>query len=368
MSELYAAVTARGLSGQMACGQALYEYTVNTLQEAGIETVIYWEQGELSKADALLVIPGNMPFLTAETMKELISRHREGTYALTELQSLNEDGIGTPVGAYLLAGTLDWSAGPEEAYRNAKKQGLSCGCVYLQEDLEGLSIETMQDLVYCRKQLQQRINEEHMERGVDLLDPDTAYIGAKVRIGAGSVMEPNVILDGETIIGENTTVGMGSKLMNVKIGNGVSIQSSVLIQSVVEDGARIGPFAYLRPGSRIGKNAKIGDFVEIKNSVIGEKTSVAHLTYIGDSDVGGQVNFGCGCVTVNYDGKKKYRCKVGDHSFIGCNTNLVAPVQVGEGAYIAAGSTITDEVPEGALAIARARQVNKEHWENDRRK
>ena len=368
MSEIAAVVTANGFSGKMACGQTLSEYISNTLREAGIGAIVLEEEGELPKADALLVVPGNMPFLTAETIKELASRHREGAFALTELQSLDEDGAGSPAGIYLLSGALDWSGGLGQAYRQAKEQGLPCASVYLQEDLEGLAIETMQDLVYCRKQLQQRINDGHLERGVDLLDPDTAYIGAKVRIGAGTVIEPNVMLEGETVIGENTTVGMGSKLTDVKVGDHVTIQSSVLVQSAVEDGVRIGPFAYLRPGSQIGKNAKIGDFVEIKNSVIGEKTSVAHLTYIGDSDVGGQVNFGCGCVTVNYDGKKKYRCRVEDHSFIGCNTNLVAPVRVGQGAYIAAGSTITDEVPEDALAIARARQVNKEHWKNDRRK
>ncbi len=372
MSGIYAAVVACGFFDKTACGQALYQYSLDRAREAGAEKqFLYDGNGEeslpvLEEAEGLLVIPGNMPFLSAQTIRDLIGRHRAGSNELTELKAIDENGAAAPTGVYLLAGGADWSRGFGEAYEQAKKT--SSESVYLQEDLEGLAVETMADLVYCRKQLQRQINEGHLARGVDLLDPDTAYIGAKVRIGSGSVIEPNVMLEGETVIGEGSRIGMGSKLTDTAVGSGVLIQSSVLVQSVVEDGARIGPFAYLRPDSRIGKNAKIGDFVEIKNSVIGEKTSVAHLTYIGDSDVGGHVNFGCGCVTVNYDGKKKYRCRIEENSFIGCNTNLVAPVRVGRGAYIAAGSTITDEVPEDTLAIARARQVNKEHWKNDRRK
>lgn len=140
-----------------------------------------------------------------------------------------------------------------------------------------------------------------------------------------------------------------------------------MVDSEVSEGAHVGPFAYLRPNSKIGKNVKIGDFVEIKNATLDEGTKVSHLTYVGDTDVGKRVNFGCGCVTVNYDGKKKYRSTIGDDAFIGCNTNLVSPVTVNDNAYIAAGSTITDEVPESALAIARSRQVNKMEWK-DRRK
>ena len=143
--------------------------------------------------------------------------------------------------------------------------------------------------------------------------------------------------------------------------------SSVIIESEVGAGTNVGPFAYIRPNCTVGSDVKVGDFVELKNSTIGDGTKISHLTYIGDSDVGKGVNFGCGTVTVNYDGKKKYRTTIGDNCFIGCNTNLVSPVNVGDGAYIAAGSTITEDIPEDNLSIARARQVNKDGWKDKRK-
>ena len=151
-------------------------------------------------------------------------------------------------------------------------------------------------------------------------------------------------------------------LENVTVGENVKFNASQGYDSVIESGAAIGPFAHIRPDSRVCENVHIGDFVEIKNSTVGKGTSVSHLTYVGDSDVGKYCNFGCGVVTVNYDGAAKHRNAIGDYAFIGCNTNLVAPVSVGDGAYTAAGSTITDDVPAGALGIARARQVNKPQW------
>lgn len=214
--------------------------------------------------------------------------------------------------------------------------------------------------------MRSRINREHMLRGVTIMAPADTYIEKDVIIGRDTVIFPNVHLRGKTKIGENVTVGANTIIRDSQIEDGVDILNSVILDSYVDAGAHIGPFAYLRPNSSIGKNVKIGDFVEIKNATLDEGTKVSHLTYVGDADVGKAVNFGCGCVTVNYDGAKKYRTTVGDHAFIGCNTNLVSPVHVHDNAYIAAGSTITDEVPESALAIARSRQVNKLNW-NDRR-
>lgn len=146
------------------------------------------------------------------------------------------------------------------------------------------------------------------------------------------------------------------------IGDRVVVNASQLNESTVESGAKIGPFAYVRPNCHVGREVKVGDFVELKNSVIGDNTKISHLTYVGDSDVGAHVNFGCGTVTVNYDGAAKFRTTIGDHAFIGCNTNLVAPVKIGDGAYTAAGSTITADVPDDSLAIARAQQVVKKQW------
>ena len=180
-----------------------------------------------------------------------------------------------------------------------------------------------------------------------------AYIGMGCTIGAGSV-----ICDGASVIGTN--------MKNSTVAAGADVLNSVLDGAEVGENTHVGPFAYLRPGSKIGKNVRVGDFVEVKNSNVGDGTKISHLTYVGDSDVGERVNFGCGTVTSNYDGKNKFRTTIGDDCFIGCNTNLVAPVSVEDGAYIAAGSTITDTVPENSLAIARARQVNKEGWKDKR--
>lgn len=203
---------------------------------------------------------------------------------------------------------------------------------------------------------------KHIENGVVFFTSHGIIIDESVTIGKGTVIYPGTILLGNTKIGEDCTVGPNSMLKNTVLGNGVTFNSSQATDSVVDDGATIGPFSQLRPDSHICKKVKIGDFVEVKNSTVGEGTSIAHLTYIGDSDVGKHVNFGCGVVTVNYDGESKNRTKIGDYAFIGCNTNLIAPVTVGDGAYTAAGSTITQDVPDDALAIARARQVNKDDW------
>ena len=210
--------------------------------------------------------------------------------------------------------------------------------------------------------MRNRINRYHMENGVTIIDPSRTYIDADAVIGCDTVLLPGVVIEGKTVIGEDCVVGPDSRLTDTKLGNGVKFQYSTAIESSVDDNTTVGPYAYIRPNCAIGKNVKIGDFVEVKNSNVGDGTKVSHLTYIGDSDVGERINFGCGTVTVNYDGNKKFRTVIGDDVFIGCNTNLVAPVKVGNGAYIAAGSTITDEVPENCLAIARERQINKTGW------
>ena len=201
-----------------------------------------------------------------------------------------------------------------------------------------------------------------MEQGVEFVDIRTAYIDDDVMIGKGTVIGPCVTLEKGTSVGANSVIYQNSRIVASNIGDGVEIQSSVIIESKVGDGSKIGPFAYLRPGSTIGKGCKVGDFVEVKNSSIADGSKTAHLTYIGDSDVGRDVNIGCGVVFVNYDGTSKYRSEVGDGAFIGCNSNLVSPVKIGNGAYIAAGSTVTEDVPEDALCIARERQKNIAGW------
>lgn len=218
----------------------------------------------------------------------------------------------------------------------------------------------------------EKMNNEYFKKlsndGVIFMSYDGVIINETSKIGSGTVIYPGTIIKENCTIGDNCTIGPNSLIENCIIGNNVTLNSSQAYSSSIGDNVTVGPFAHIRPNSTILDNAKIGNFVEIKNSVIGRFTSVAHLTYVGDSDVGEHVNFGCGCVTVNYDGKNKSRCVIGNHSFIGCNTNLVAPVKVGDHSYIAAGSTITDNVNDEAMAIARARQINKEGYASGRYK
>jgi len=205
-------------------------------------------------------------------------------------------------------------------------------------------------------------NLAYMEAGVNFIDIKMAYIDEGVKIGKGTTIYPCVVIEGDVTIGEDCVIGQNTRIKDSVIGNGTSIQSSVILESRVGNETTVGPFAYLRPKSDVGNNCKVGDFVEIKNSKLGDGAKASHLTYIGDSDVGEKVNLGCGVVFVNYDGSKKYRSVVEDGAFVGCNVNLVSPVHVGKGAYIAAGSTITDDVPDGALHVARAKGRNIEGW------
>lgn len=205
-------------------------------------------------------------------------------------------------------------------------------------------------------------NLDYLEAGVRFIDIRTAYIDEGVSIGAGTVIYPCVVIEGDVTIGENCTIGQNSRIRDSVIGDDTSIQSSVVLESKIGSGTSVGPFAYLRPNSEVGDGCKVGDFVEIKNSKLGDGAKAAHLTYVGDSDVGERVNLGCGVVFVNYDGSRKYRSVVEDGAFIGCNVNLVSPVHVGKDAYIAAGSTITEDVPDGALYVARAKGRTLEGW------
>ena len=206
------------------------------------------------------------------------------------------------------------------------------------------------------------VNISHLEKGVDFTDINAAYIDETVIIGEGTKIYPGVILEGNTVIGKNCIIGQNTRIKDSTVGDGTDIQRSVILDSEIGQKTHVGPFAYVRPGSKIGDECKVGDFVEVKNSSFGNGSKASHLTYIGDSDVGSGVNIGCGVVFVNYDGTSKHRSTVRDGAFVGCNVNLVSPVTVGEKAYIAAGSTITKDVPAGSLSVARERQKVIEGW------
>lgn len=205
-------------------------------------------------------------------------------------------------------------------------------------------------------------NLEYTEAGVNIIDPRQTYIDEGVVIGSGTTIYPCTVIEGDVRIGENCLIGQNCRIVDSSIGNGTTVHSSVILESRVGKNTSVGPFAYLRPGSNIGDNCKVGDFVEVKNSSMGDGAKASHLTYIGDSDVGKNVNLGCGVVFVNYDGSRKYRSTVEDNAFVGCNSNLISPVHIGEGAYVAAGSTITEDVPAGALYVARSRGKTLRDW------
>lgn len=242
------------------------------------------------------------------------------------------------------------------------KEGLKVDTYKVDENYEISGINDRIQLASANAIAKALCNEKHMKNGVTIIDPNTTYIDETVEIGKDTVIYPGNILEGKTKIGENCVLGQNNRIIDSEISDNVDIMSSVVKESKIGHGTHVGPFAYLRPNSVVGENARIGDFVELKNSNIGNNTKVSHLTYVGDSDVGSEVNFGCGTVTVNYDGINKTRTTIGNKAFIGCNTNLIAPVKLGDGAYTAAGTTVTDDVPENALVIGRARQEIKEGW------
>lgn len=260
-------------------------------------------------------------------------------------------------GEYYLTDTL-------EILLNAGKK---VGAYAVEDNYEISGINDRVQLSEAEAVMRSRINRAYMRNGVTMRIPESIYIEADVEIGEDTVIEQNVTLKSGTKIGRNCVVGQGSVLDGALIHDNVNILSSVILNSEIDEGTHVGPFAYIRPNCRVGRDVKVGDFVELKNSDIDDGTKISHLTYIGDSDVGKRVNFGCGTVTCNYDGRNKFRTVIGDDCFVGCNTNFVSPVNVGDGAYIAAGSTITEDIPDGSLSIARARQINKEGWRDKRK-
>lgn len=242
-----------------------------------------------------------------------------------------------------------------------KDEGKKIGAVVTDYE-DTIGVNSRAQLAEAEEILRSRINNIHLDNGVTLIDPKATYIGIDVTIGKDTIIYPGTILEGNTVIGSNCLIMQNCRIKDSKINDGVTVESSVILDSEIGKNTTVGPFAYIRPESKIGEKARIGDFVEIKKSTIGNGTKVSHLTYIGDAEVGSGCNFGCGTVVVNYDGKVKNKTIIGNNSFIGCNTNLVSPVRVYDNTYIAAGSTITNDVEEGDLAVARAKQRNIKGW------
>lgn len=243
-----------------------------------------------------------------------------------------------------------------------KAQGEKISAYVTEDADETIGINDRVALAEAEKIMRKRINEKHLLNGVTIMDPNSTYIGPDVEIEQDAVIYPGSVISGNSYIGADAIIGPHSEISDSSIGNETIVRQSAIESSKIGNKVQIGPYAHIRPNSSINDEARIGNFVEIKNSTIGMGSKVPHHSYIGDTTLGDHVNIGCGTITVNYNGKTKHRTEIGSHSFVGCNSNLIAPVKIADHAYVAAGSTITTDVPSDALAIARARQVNKEEY------
>lgn len=357
------------------------------------------------KEGTTVVLSGDTPLIKAETLEQLMDEHENSGAKATILTALAEDPFGYGRVIRAKDGSVtkvveEKDANEEERAVQEINTGTYCfdnkelfealekvdnnnaqGEYYLPDVLEILKdknekvsayqLENMDEalgvnnrvaLAQATTIMKNRINEEHMVNGVTLVDPNNTYIETDVKIGQDTVVEPGVYLKGNTVIGEDVVIGMHSVIEDSEISDNTQIHQSVIEEAKVGQGSNVGPHSHLRKNAVLGENVHIGNYVEIKNSTIGDDTKAGHHTYVGDAEVGKNVNIGCGVVFANYNGKAKNKTIVGDNSFVGSNSNLVAPVELGKNSFVAAGSTITKEVPENALGLARARQENKEEF------
>ncbi|MGE7604798.1 bifunctional UDP-N-acetylglucosamine diphosphorylase/glucosamine-1-phosphate N-acetyltransferase GlmU [Peribacillus sp. NPDC097675] len=383
-----------------SCKYALQEHQLGTAH-----AVMQAESVLAGKSGITLVICGDTPLIKAETMEELIALHEKSQAKATILTAYADkpDGYGRVIRSEngLVEKIVEHKdASIEERYVKEINTGTYCfdnqalfsalkkvsnenvqGEYYLPDVIEilkqeGETVTAFQSnnfeetlgvndrvaLSQAEQILRSRINEVHMRNGVTIIDPLTTFIETDVKIGQDTVIYPGTMIKGQSVIGPDCLIGPHSEIIDCEIGKGTEIRQSVAQDSHIGSSVKIGPFAHIRPQSDIHDSVKIGNFVEIKKTVFGKGSKASHLSYIGDAEVGENVNIGCGSITVNYDGKNKYLTKIEDDVFIGCNSNLVAPVTIAKGAYVAAGSTITKDVPQEALSVARARQVNKEDY------
>lgn len=379
--------------------------TVLQSQQLGTGHAVMMAKDLLVTKGTVLVLNGDGPLITKDTLKALITHHQEGKYSATVLTTELENPYGygriIRTNKNELYGIVEEKdASLEEKDIREINSGIYCfdaaalrealplidndnaqGEYYLTDALtilrdmqrqvglyktgdyeDIMAVNSRNQLAEVEEIMRHRIAHKYMVEGVTIINPNHTYIEKRVKIAQDTIIYPGATLVGNTIIGEDCIIGSNTRIENSTIGRGANIQNSTILNSTVGDYTNIGPYAYLRPNSRIGKHVKIGDFVEIKNSSIGDYSKASHLAYIGDAEIGKNVNIGCGVVFVNYDGKSKHKTIVKDNAFVGSNSNLIAPLVVEESGYIASGSTITKAVPKGSLAVSRSRQENKEGW------
>jgi len=359
----------------------------------------------------LMLLSGDVPLLRASTLEALIGTHRERQAAATVLTAVLDDATGygrivreqgriaaivehkdaSPAQREIRemnSGIYAFDLGPlfaalrEIGSGNAQREyylpdlvkiyrqrGLVVETVIATDPAEVLGVNSRGELAEVSAIIKRQRNAALMESGVTMIDPDSAFVGADVTIGADTVIYPDVYIEGRSTIGANCVIYPGVRIADSTIGDNVVINNACVIsESNVRSGARLGPFAHIRPLSDVGENAHVGNFVELKKTSLGAGSKANHLAYLGDATIGTKVNVGAGTITCNYDGTSKNPTVIEDGAFIGSDTQLIAPVRVGKGAYVAAGSSITEDVPPEALAIARGKQVNKEGWVAKRRR
>lgn len=249
-----------------------------------------------------------------------------------------------------------------DAVKIMSEEGYKVDSYQIDDEDEVLGVNSKAQLAQASKILRNRKNTELMDSGVVLIDPDTTYIEENVSIGEDTVVYPNVIIQGDTEIGKNCIIYSNTRIENSVIKDNVKIESSLVENSILEEGVTVGPFAHLRPKTHLKNNVHVGNFVEVKNAILEAGVKAGHLTYLGDAEIGENTNIGAGTITCNYDGKKKHKTSIGKNSFIGSNSIIVAPAEIGEKSFTAAGSVITKKVPDNTLAFGRAKQTNKEGW------
>ena len=379
-------------------------------EQLGTGHALLQAEAAAAGSELILVLCGDTPLLRARTLEKFIDFHRDSRAAATVLTAKmeNPQGYGRIIRddqGDIVRIVEEKDATPEEREIREINSGIYCfngevfgilkhvnrdnaqGEYYLtdvlleyrkngqrvlavpaaeEEDIYGINDRAQ--LAFAERILRQRKCLELMLAGVTIMDPATTYIDAQVKIGQDTVILPFTMIEGQTVIGENCVIGPGARIISSRIGDRVTIDNSKIIESRVGDGCDIGPYAYIRPGTELHEDVKIGDFVEVKKSVVGSGSKIPHLSYVGDAVIGRRVNVGAGTITCNYDGEKKHPTIIEDGAFIGSNTNLVAPVRIGEKAFTGAGSTITRDVPPFSLGVERAPQKVIDNWRHRRKK
>ncbi|ENQ3080780.1 bifunctional UDP-N-acetylglucosamine diphosphorylase/glucosamine-1-phosphate N-acetyltransferase GlmU [Bacillus multifaciens] len=381
------------------------EFALQTEQLGTAHAVMQAADALGNEEGTTLVICGDTPLITAETMEALLKQHEESGAKATVLTAYIEEpaGYGRIVrnenghvekivehkdaneveraikeintGTYCFDNKALFTSLSKVSNENVqgeyylpdvieilKNEGHIVSAYQTEQFDETLGVNDRVALSQAEDIMKKRINHQHMVNGVTIIDPNNTYISVDAKIGNDTVIYPGTMIEGYTVIGSNCEVGPHTVIRDSEVGDNTTIRQSTVHDSKIGIDVAIGPFAHIRPQSVIGNEVRVGNFVEIKKTVFGNRSKASHLSYIGDAEVGEDVNLGCGSITVNYDGKNKFKTVIGDGVFIGCNSNLVAPVTVEDGAYVAAGSTITEDVPAKALSIARARQTNKEDY------